>query len=134
MIEVTFLSDQTGRLRGFTASGHSGYAKKGSDIVCAAVSAVTQGAVVGLEEVLGLVPTVDVDDNAGFLKVALDGEARAKEREAQAILETAARTLEQLAEQYPRHLRVRRVTVRNDVRMMAARNDGKRGSGNDAHD
>ena len=39
---------------GFEAEGHTGYAEEGSDIVCAAVSALTQGAVIGLKEVIGL--------------------------------------------------------------------------------
>ena len=34
---------------GFTASGHTGYAEEGEDIVCAAVSAITQTAMMGLK-------------------------------------------------------------------------------------
>ena len=53
MTRVEFF-DQDGRITGFSCSGHSGYAEEGSDIVCAAISALTQGAVIGLKEVIGL--------------------------------------------------------------------------------
>ena len=43
---------------GFTASGHSGFAERGHDIVCAAVSALTQTCELGLSDVLGLEPVV----------------------------------------------------------------------------
>lgn len=50
MIHVTFLRSQ-GRLVGFDCTGHADYAEAGQDIVCSAVSALTQTAVLGLVEV-----------------------------------------------------------------------------------
>ena len=49
------------RIAGFRAKGHSGYAESGSDIVCAAVSAITQTACLGLMERLEAQP---VDSHA----------------------------------------------------------------------
>lgn len=109
MIEVRLFSDSVGRLKGLFVSGHSGYARAGSDIVCAAVSAITQAAVLGLEEVLELAPEVRIDDEAGLLELTLAQPGANKEREAQAVLETAARSLERLSGQYPKYLRVRRM-------------------------
>ncbi len=108
------LHDSANRLVGLVASGHSGYARAGVDIVCAAVSAVTQAVVLGLEEVLGLSPVVRIDEEKGLLDVRLweDGLAgdkgRGKEREALAVLETAGLALERLAQQYPKYLSVKR--------------------------
>ena len=45
-VEITH---QNGFITGFTASGHSDYAEEGEDIVCAAVSAITQTAMMGLK-------------------------------------------------------------------------------------
>ncbi len=41
MIEAVFYKDKTDKYIGFSVSGHAGYAKKGQDIVCSAVSALT---------------------------------------------------------------------------------------------
>ena len=45
-VEITH---RNGYIAGFTASGHSDYAEEGEDIVCAAVSAITQTAMMGLQ-------------------------------------------------------------------------------------
>ena len=47
---------------GFKAQDHAGYAREGSDIVCAAISALTQTTVVGLNEVVGVSCQWEVDD------------------------------------------------------------------------
>ena len=49
MITITFKSED-GACRGFDAFGHAGYAPEGRDIVCAAVSALTQGTVSAIKE------------------------------------------------------------------------------------
>ncbi|MBR1607087.1 MAG: ribosomal-processing cysteine protease Prp, partial [Clostridia bacterium] len=41
MTRVTLYHDAEGRLSGFSCKGHAGYAEAGSDIVCAAVSALS---------------------------------------------------------------------------------------------
>ena len=51
---------------GFECSGHTGYAKAGNDILCSAVSALTQSAVLGIVDVLGIEGEFDKED--GFLR------------------------------------------------------------------
>ena len=52
MIRVMFYgNDARG---GFSVTGHSGYAEEGQDIVCAAVSALTQAACIGLVQIAEL--------------------------------------------------------------------------------
>ena len=46
-----FMEDE--RITGFSVSGHSGYAEAGSDIVCAAVSAVVTMAEATINDVCG---------------------------------------------------------------------------------
>ncbi|HAI21270.1 MAG TPA: ribosomal-processing cysteine protease Prp [Clostridiales bacterium UBA8153] len=48
MVTVVVERDGEGRILGFSMSGHAGFAEAGRDIICAAVSAVAQTAVLGL--------------------------------------------------------------------------------------
>ncbi len=53
MLKVRFVRDPGNKIKGFYLSGHADYGPKGQDIVCAGVSALAQGALLGLEEVIG---------------------------------------------------------------------------------
>ena len=50
------------RISGFSVSGHSGYAEAGSDIVCAAISAVVTMAEATINDVCGAKAKVRVKD------------------------------------------------------------------------
>jgi uncharacterized protein len=52
VIRATISLDDEGLLRGLVVEGHSGYASIGSDIVCAAVTAIVRSTtrVIGLDE------------------------------------------------------------------------------------
>ena len=52
MTTVKFVLEDD-RISGFSVSGHSGYAKEGSDIVCAAVSASVQMLEIQIAQVIG---------------------------------------------------------------------------------
>ena len=60
-----------GNILGFTVSGHSGYASEGSDIICSAISAISQMVCVGLENVLNLKPQIKIDEESAFLSCFL---------------------------------------------------------------
>lgn len=68
MTEIRFIK-KNGNLLGFDAFGHSGAGEEGNDIVCAAISAVTQYTAVIAEEVLKLDNAVYQDDSAARLTV-----------------------------------------------------------------
>ncbi len=53
MVKVKIFKNAEGFVKRFYVEGHSDYAKHGSDIVCSAVSALTQTAVIGLKEIAG---------------------------------------------------------------------------------
>ena len=63
MIRAQFMR-QTGSLCGLSLSGHAGYADKGEDIVCAAVTSAVQLTANGITEVLGLSVPVTVAENS----------------------------------------------------------------------
>lgn len=56
MITITLQRKPDGFLSRFTASGHSGYADEGSDIICAAVSAIAATTIGSLQELAGIDP------------------------------------------------------------------------------
>ena len=76
MIQATLFKDESGYLKGFSARGHAGYAKRNhEDIVCAAVSVLGATIVNSLETVCGI-PTDDtvVDNDNGMLSFILPGD------------------------------------------------------------
>lgn len=106
MIEVRIQRRPGAGITGFSVQGHAEMGPKGQDIVCAGVSALTQAAVLGLEEHLGMTPQVTV--RAGHLTCRL-GEPGGKAREAEAILATMVLGLKAMAEHYPDRIRLEEV-------------------------
>ena len=106
-----FRREGVGDLTGFDAEGHTGYAERGSDIVCAAVSALTTVTVLGLQARLGLDPLVEVDEESGRLACRLDPEATGYEMwvRAQDLLETLALGLREIENDYPGYVMVEEV-------------------------
>ena len=78
MISVRFTIDSEGLYRGFIVEGHAEYADPGEDILCAAVSALTQNTVNSIEAFTEDEFVCDVDD--GYLDVKfpnkLSGESK----------------------------------------------------------
>jgi hypothetical protein len=96
MTTVRFLR-RGGRLYGFEAGGHAGYAPSGEDIVCAAVSALTQTALLGLLEVLKVPVEWKMDEEAG----ALSASVRESTEGTEVVLRTLEAGLLNIAGQYP---------------------------------
>ena len=93
------------RITGFSVSGHSGYAEAGSDIVCAAVSAVVTMAEATINDVLGAKAKVRVKNEDA--RVTLTLPASCDEEEAvQAVLAGMMLTLMRLRDDYPDYIEV----------------------------
>ena len=69
MVRVTILKDQKGHFRGLEITGHAGYADKGEDIVCAAVSVLTINTVNSLEQLTEETFDLDADEKSGRISV-----------------------------------------------------------------
>ncbi len=93
------------RYVGFKILGHVGLGTKGKDIVCAAVSAVAQATLIGLEEVLREKIRYKIDDGLIKCDIKSDGEC------AQKMIETLHKTILQLSKQYPKNLSVSKMEV-----------------------
>lgn len=94
MITITMHRDKKDRYTGFTIKGHADYDEAGSDIVCAAVSALSQTALLGLMQYASHDVPYEVND--GFLSVQVPKPCEAS----QIILGTMVAGLEPIVRQY----------------------------------
>ncbi len=87
---------------GFAATGHTGFAEYGSDIICAAISVLTQTAAIGLKEVAML--PVDIEIADGYLQCMLPDQMDQTEQEqSQLILKVMYKGLEAILQEYGDH-------------------------------
>ena len=104
---VAFFRRADGTLTGYRAQGHTGYAEAGSDIVCAAVSALTQSTLNGLKEVLKAPVMFDIDDQEASLEAELTPQATPEQvAQAQLLLVTLLEGLRAIQRSYPRNVRI----------------------------
>ena len=93
------------RITGFSVSGHSGYAESGSDIVCAAISAVVTMAEATINEVCGAKAKVRVKDEDARITLTLPTSCD-EEDAVQAVLAGMMLTLLSLRDDYPDYIEV----------------------------
>ena len=83
-----------GIIQGFVVSGHSGYADEGYDIVCSAISSLSQMVCVGLDNVLNLNPIIQIQNKTAYLSCFLKGGLTQKQvKDAQVLLNTFEETV-----------------------------------------
>lgn len=104
MTRVTIWRDAGGRITGMRAKGHTGAGEAGFDLVCSAVSALTQTAVNALEEIAGIPTAPRVSD--GYLSFRLPGEPIGDSAAAQIILRTVLRGLLDIESSYPAYVQI----------------------------
>ncbi|WP_054942698.1 ribosomal-processing cysteine protease Prp [Paenibacillus ihuae] len=108
-VRITRASNM-GAVIGFEVEGHAGYAKRGEDIVCAGVSAVTVGTVNSIESLTGI--SMDTSMKNGFLSGTLgsveDAETSAK---VQLLLESMVLMLSDIAESYGKYIKIQQVII-----------------------
>jgi uncharacterized protein len=104
MISVDLFRDKQGMITGYKVSGHADYAKAGEDIICSAVSALTQAPLLGLERHLKLKPSYVVNQEDGILEVALNS---APNDLTEAILQTMLYGVDSIARQCPQYVRIK---------------------------
>lgn len=99
MITVEIRKNVLGFTKGFTVKGHSDYGEHGSDIVCSAVSALTQTALLGLKNIVNAEVLYNIKD--GFLSCDIpEIKDRDKMLKACAILDTMALGLMNIEKNY----------------------------------
>ena len=104
MTRCEFFTEED-RITGFSISGHSGYAEAGSDIVCAAISAVVTMAEATINDVCGAKAKVRVKDEDTRITLTLPASCD-EEDSVQAVLAGMLLTLINLREDYPDYIEV----------------------------
>ncbi|MBQ2769812.1 MAG: ribosomal-processing cysteine protease Prp [Clostridia bacterium] len=104
MVTVTLLLE-AGRPVGFTMVGHAECGDPGEDIVCSAISALAQTAVIGITEVAKISAGVSVE--SGDLSCILDRDATEKQLEDGAlIIRVMIAGLSAIDQAYPNTLKI----------------------------
>ena len=93
------------RITGFSVSGHSGYAEAGSDIICAAVSAVVTMAEATINDVCGAKAKVRVKNEDARVTLMLPTSCD-EEETVQAVLAGMMLTLCSIRDEYPDFIEV----------------------------
>ena len=96
---------KNGRYTGYRASGHSGYAEAGSDIVCAGVSALSITCVNAMESLLGISVNPEMEESSGMLSFELPDLEKSQEPGAQLLLGALGQGLSDLQESYPGYVK-----------------------------
>jgi len=105
MIKVEVWRNPRGEIAAFRVKGHAGYAERGQDIVCAGVSTLSQSALLGLKRFLSSDYTLKLED--GLLQVSIPDSLNQDDRNnANVILETMLLGIHQIAENYPRNIKI----------------------------
>lgn len=104
MTRVEFF-DCGGRITGFSCTGHSGYAEKGSDIVCASISTAISFAECVINDVLGNRAKTKVNEEEARVTLTLPATCD-DEQTVQAVLTGLMLTLCDLRDEYPDYLEV----------------------------
>lgn len=104
MVSLEVTRNEQGMIISYKVSGHAGFAEEGEDIICSAVSALTQAPLMGLERYLKLKPTYAVNQEEGILEVALNS---APNDLTEAILMTMLLGVESIAKQCPKYVRIK---------------------------
>lgn len=99
MIKFTVKKSGSGKISEIKVIGHSGYDKRGRDIVCAAVSTACQMAVAGIEN--QALARTETQLRDGFLSCKISEE---REEGADFLLNSLMMTIYQIAEQYKKYL------------------------------
>lgn len=102
MIKIIIKTDED-KIIGYNVFGHANFAPKGKDIVCSAVSSITQTALLGLKELLKKDIEFEQDISLGFLKVMINN----PDKDSDLIIRTMALALERLEKIYPQNISVK---------------------------
>ena len=107
MINITIIKTKN-KITSIEATGHSGYAEAGADIVCSAVSSLMQNLLVGLNEVLKINAENVVDENIPHLSVKLPQSIDEQtSKTAQVLMQTTVLSLKAVAGDYSKFIKIK---------------------------
>ena len=108
MIVLKVFKTPSGLITGFEVSGHSGFAKSGEDIVCAAVSSAAYMTANTITDFMGIDAKIAVED--GYMRLEL---RRNNAKQAQPLLKGFEAHMQCLSDDYPKNIKLKFGGVRN---------------------
>ena len=106
MINVIVIKEKQ-TIKTIEATGHSGYAEEGSDIVCSAVSVLMETLANGLTEVVKADVKVVVDENIPHLSVTLNEIDQEKCKHAQILMQSTLLGIKGVANGYSKFIKIK---------------------------
>ena len=103
MIRVIVDETSDGRITSFEMTGHADFAEHGKDLVCAAASAVSFGAVNSVYALTETEPEVELGDAGGYLSVRVPDP---EDESVQLILKSMIVSLQTIERDYGEHIKV----------------------------
>ena len=109
MINIKVSRSENGSVCGFSVKGHSGYAESGSDIICAAVSALCYTAAGYFDEAGLYGIRTEFEEGEGYMKLEVVSEDRGENMiRAETVMEAWLTGIKQIRESYGgKYLRIR---------------------------
>ena len=90
------------------ATGHSGYAEEGQDIVCAAISTLLENLINGLTEVVKIKPNYTIDESVPHLSVSLPKDLNANQmKECQILMKSTCLGVKNVADGYQKFIKIK---------------------------
>jgi len=105
MITVMVEKGQSGRVQSFEMSGHADFAEHGKDLVCAAASAVSFGAVNAIITLTGETPKIQQGSDGGYLKVAFPKTMK-NDADCQLIVQAMIVSLQTIETDYGQYIKI----------------------------
>ncbi|RAK21396.1 hypothetical protein B0I26_103359 [Anoxybacillus vitaminiphilus] len=107
MIKVDIQRTEQGKVKAFTLSGHANFAKRGQDIVCAGVSAVSFGAINSIIALTKVTPRIKQGENGGYLHCEIPMiEDQTVEEKVQLLLEGMIVSLQTIEKEYGKYIQI----------------------------
>lgn len=102
-----FVTKQNDSIVEIECAGHTGYGVEGEDVVCAALSAIVQTAILGLKEVIKVKVDYTIDDKRGYLKATLPSNLdNATRHDCDVILYTMVAGIADMQKGFPKFIKL----------------------------
>lgn len=106
MVQISIYRNKNGDICKYTITGHANAAKHGEDVVCAAVSVLSQTIVLGLHDVAGINVDYEVSDGKLSCSLPTKGITRLARRQANLLFETMYIGFKSLLENYSEYIQI----------------------------
>ena len=97
MTHVSIIKTRNGEYKGFNCIGHSGYAERGEDIVCAAISVLVINTINSLDQLAGQKIKLVTNEEEGLIDCRFDGHVNDRSK---LLLDSMVLGLKEIKKQY----------------------------------